>query len=285
VKTNIKETFLSIIVRPISRLIDRFFLWRKFISSFHGTTFLAELNIFFSALFDILLCFVSGWAYNPKMLLSGTYLIKLYGILIYARGGTEDLYYALPNREGDVHDFILNKLKQGDIFVDVGANVGYYTILASKLVGVNGKVFAIEPVPQTLKVLRFNIKLNGLKNVIVVDKAGWHTRTKLKLKIPMNEFGLSSSFRSGGLEVNVDAIPLDEVLNCTNRLEIKLIKLDVEGAEYEVLKGSIETLKHTKFVILELSRRTEACLRLLQAYGFKCKKMKFTNYYACARVK
>jgi len=285
VKTNIKETFLSIIVRPISRLIDRFFLWRKFISSFHGTTFLAELNIFFSALFDILLCFVSGWAYNPKMLLSGTYLIKLYGILIYARGGTEDLYYALPNREGDVHDFILNKLKQGDIFVDVGANVGYYTILASKLVGVNGKVFAIEPVPQTLKVLRFNIKLNGLKNVIVVDKAGWHTRTKLKLKIPMNEFGLSSYFRSGGLEVNVDAIPLDEVLNCTNRLEIKLIKLDVEGAEYEVLKGSIETLKHTKFVILELSRRTEACLRLLQAYGFKCKKMKFTNYYACARVK
>jgi len=285
VKTNIKETFLSIIVRPISRIIDRFFLWRKFISSFHGTTFLAELNIFFSALFDILLCFVSGWAYNPKMLLSGTYLIKLYGILIYARGGTEDLYYALPNREGDVHDFILNKLKQGDIFVDVGANVGYYTILASKLVGVNGKVFAIEPVPQTLKVLRFNIKLNGLKNVIVVDKAGWHTRTKLKLKIPMNEFGLSSSFRSGGLEVNVDAIPLDEVLNCTNRLEIKLIKLDVEGAEYEVLKGSIETLKHTKFVILELSRRTEACLRLLQAYGFKCKKMKFTNYYACARVK
>ena len=284
-KTNIKETFLSIIVRPISRLIDRFFLWRKFISSFHGTTFLAELNIFFSALFDILLCFVSGWAYNPKMLLSGTYLIKLYGILIYARGGTEDLYYALPNREGDVHDFILNKLKQGDIFVDVGANVGYYTILASKLVGVNGKVFAIEPVPQTLKVLRFNIKLNGLKNVIVVDKAGWHTRTKLKLKIPMNEFGLSSYFRSGGLEVNVDAIPLDEVLNCTNRLEIKLIKLDVEGAEYEVLKGSIETLKHTKFVILELSRRTEACLRLLQAYGFKCKKMKFTNYYACARVK
>jgi hypothetical protein len=101
----------------------------------------------------------------------------------------------------------------------------------------------------------------------------------------MNEFGLSSSFRSGDLEVNVDAIPLDEVLNCTNRLEIKLIKLDVEGAEYEVLKGSIETLKHTKFVILELSRRTEACLRLLQAYGFKCKKMKFTNYYACARVK
>jgi hypothetical protein len=75
------------------------------------------------------------------------------------------------------------------------------------------------------------------------------------------------------------------VLIYINPLEIKLIKVDVEGAEYEVLKGSTETLKHTKFVVLELSRKTEACLRLLQAYGFKCKKMKFTNYYACVRVK
>jgi FkbM family methyltransferase len=241
--------------------------------------------MFFSALFDILFYFVSGWNYNPKMLLSGTYLIKLHAILIYARGGTEDLYNALPSREGDVHDFILNRLKPGDIFVDVGANVGYYSIRASKLVGVEGKVFAVEPVPQTVMILEFNIKLNGLENVIVIDKAGWHTRAKLKLKVPKGEFGSSSSFRSGSLVVEVDAIPLDEIFTRTNLLEIKLIKIDVEGAEYEALKGLTKTLKRTKFVVLELSRKTEACLRLLQDYGFKCRKMAFTNYYACKRVK
>jgi len=277
------KDFLTL--RPISRLIQRIFLWRKFIYSFRGTTFLAELNIFLSALFDTLFHSISGWTYNPKIILSGIYLIKPHGILIYARGGTEDLYNVLPNREGDVHDFILNNLESGDIFVDIGANIGYYTILAARLIGIDGKVFAIEPVPQTLKVLRFNIKLNGLRNVMVFDKAGWRARAKLKLKIPMSEFGSASYFRRGSLEVNVDAIPLDEVLNCTNRLEIKLIKIDVEGAEYEVLKGLTETLKCTKSIVLELSRKTEACLRLLQAHGFNFKKMRFMNYYACARVK
>ena len=285
VKTKIKEMFLSSTVRPISRFIDRVFLWRRFISSFHGTTFLAELNIFLSALFDTLFYSISGWAYNPKMLISGIYLTKPYGILIYARGGTEDLYYALPNREGDVHDFIFNNLKHGDIFVDVGTNVGYYTILASRLVGVDGKVFAVEPVPSTVKVLKLNVRLNGAENVTVIDKAGWNARTKLKLKISMGEFGLSSHFRNDGLEVEVDAIPLDEMLAHTNLSRIKLIKIDVEGAEFEVLQGLTETLKCTKFVILELSRKAEACLRLLQAHGFKCKKMKFTNYFACGRVK
>jgi FkbM family methyltransferase len=259
-------------------------LWQKIISSFQGTTLFAEFNMFFSALLDVLFYIVSGWNYNPKILFSGTYLIKLYGVLVYARGGTEDLYNALPGREGDVHDFILNKLKPGDIFVDVGANVGYYSIRASKLVGAKGKVFAVEPVPQTVTVLKFNIKLNGVRNVTVIDKAGWHTRAKLKLKVAKGPVGSSSFCRSANLVVDVDAIPLDEIFNTRNLLEIKLIKIDVEGAEYEVLKGLTKTLKHTKFVVLELSRKKEACLRLLQSHGFKCRRMAFMNHYACKRV-
>jgi len=247
--------------------------------------FLAEFNLFISAFVDVLFYSISGWTYNPKMLFFGIYLIKPHRIFIYARGGTDDLYHALPNREGDVYNFILSNLKLGDIFVDVGANVGYYSILAPKLVGTNGKVFAIEPIPQTSQVLKFNIKLNKLENVIVIDEAGWHTYAKLKLKIPMGEFGLASSFRNGELEVDVDAIPLNEVLAHTGLSQIKLIKIDVEGAEYEVLRGLTETLKHTKFVVLELSRKADACLKMLQAYGFECRKMKFTDYYVCAKIK
>ena len=81
----------------------------------------------------------------------------------------------------------------------------------------------------------------------------------------------------------MEAIPLDKVLASVH--EVKLLKIDVEGSEYEVLKGLKGTLNHTKFVILELSRKADACLNLIQAHGFKCKKMKFTSYYLCYREK
>ena len=109
---------------------------------------------------------------NPKLLRPGFYLIKPYNIVIYVRG-TDDFYYALPRREGSVHDFIVSVLKEGDVFVDVGANIGYYTILGSKLVGSKGLVIAVEPVPDTVKILRFNLRLNDIKNVLVIDKAAW----------------------------------------------------------------------------------------------------------------
>jgi predicted RNA methylase len=62
-----------------------------------------------------------------------------------------------------VHDFVVDTLGPGDIFIDVGANIGYYSILASKLIGVNGRVFAVEPIPSTAGVLRFNLKINSLR--------------------------------------------------------------------------------------------------------------------------
>lgn len=252
-----------------------------FIKSFRGMSFKAQLNIFLSALIDTLFYTISGWAYNPKTLFSGIYLVKPYGFLMYERGGTEDLYYALPRREGDVHDFIVDTLGPGDIFIDVGANIGYYSILASKLVGVNGRVFAVEPIPSTAGVLRFNLKINSLRNVVVVEKAGYFTQGRLKMSIPFKEFGSASILRKGGVEVYVEAVPLDDLFN--DIPYVKLLKLDVEGSEYEVLKGLNKTLNHTECVVLELSRRADDCLKLLREHGFKCRKAKFTSYYVCCR--
>jgi FkbM family methyltransferase len=200
---------------------------------------------------------------------SGTYLVKPYKIFIYERGGTDDLYNALPKREGDVEGLILNNLKPGDIFVDIGANIGYYTILASKLVGANGRVFAIEPVPQTVKILKINLLLNEANNVTLIEKAAWNITGKLRIKISKGWFGLASLFRNEGWEIEVDAITLDEVLPDEQLSEIKLIKIDVEGAGYEVLQGLARILQNTKIVILELSRKTESCLKLLQTLALK----------------
>jgi len=275
------KKLLNVVANFASRFLSRVLLWRVFVKSFQGMSFKAELNIFLSALIDVLFYALSGWMYNPKTLFSGTYLVKPYGFLIYARGGTEDLYYALPKREGDVHDFIVNALKPGDVFIDVGANIGYYSILASRLVDVNGMVFSVEPIPSTVEVLRFNLKINRLRNVVVIDKAGYFSHDRLKMSIPFKEFGLASIFRKGEIEVYVEAIPLDDLFH--NIPYIKLIKIDVEGSEYEVLRGLSKTLNNTEYVILEISRRTYDCLKLLLERGFKCKKMKITNYYVCCK--
>jgi hypothetical protein len=76
---------------------------------------------------------------------------------------------------------------------------------------------------------------------------------------------------------------LDDVLAYVPK--IKLIKVDVEGAEYEVLQGLNQTLTRTQWVVLKLSRRVNECLELLMKSGFTCEKMKFTSYYKCCKTR
>jgi hypothetical protein len=101
------------------------------------------------------------------------------------------------------------------------------------------------------------------------------------MKIAFGEFGCASFFRNG-VEVDVDAIPLDDVL--ADVPKIKLVKVDVEGSEYEVLQGLRQTLTRTEYVVLELSRRVGECLKLLKECGFTYEKMKFTTYYKCCKT-
>jgi FkbM family methyltransferase len=81
--------------------------------------------------------------------------------------------------------------KQGDIVVDIGAHIGHYTIIASKRVGTNGKVVAIEAHPSNFEMLNRNIKLNQLTNVIPLNYAAYSKETKIKLYVPDEESGYS----------------------------------------------------------------------------------------------
>jgi FkbM family methyltransferase len=188
--------------------------------------------------------------WNPRTLWSGLYVVKQqYNFIIFTRGGTEDLYYALPRREPPVYDLMLSILKKDDVFVDVGANIGYYTILAAKL---GAHVIAVEPVPETAKVLMLNLKLNGVKNVVVVNKAAWDKREKLLINIPKGFYGYASVYKrhfSQTIKMMVEGFPLDDILKGFSR-NIKLIKIDVEGAEYRVIKGMGESLLNTMYVVI-----------------------------------
>jgi FkbM family methyltransferase len=149
--------------------------------------------------------------------------------------------------------------KQGDIVVDIGANIGRYTLIASKRVGTNGKVVAIEAHPGNFEMLNRNIKLNRLTNVIPLNYAAYSKETKVKLYVPDEESGYTIYHtlmeRTGKKFVEVDAITLDYLLLQLNGIregvvEVNWIKIDVEGVEFEVLKGATNVLSKSKDIAL-----------------------------------
>jgi FkbM family methyltransferase len=137
-------------------------------------------------------------------------------------------------------------LGEGDTFIDVGANVGWYSVLAAKRVGETGKVVAFEPEPSSLETLRRNVRLNGLNNVVVEGKALSNAGGTFKLFLAKANLGMHSLVLNHGGEhyVEVEAVRFDDYWR--GRGPVRLIKIDTEGAEAMILDGMRETLKSQK---------------------------------------
>jgi FkbM family methyltransferase len=136
--------------------------------------------------------------------------------------------------------------KEGDTVIDIGAHIGRYTIPSSKKVGNTGKVVAIEADPENFELLKRNIALNKLTNVLPLNYAVFSTTTRMKLyeqsaSAKYNSLMLARAAKTKNyVEVNADT--LDNILKLNEVNQVNWIKIDVEGAEFEVLKGSAETL-------------------------------------------
>ena len=143
-------------------------------------------------------------------------------------------------------DVALPKTEKGDIFLDVGAHIGKYALQVAKIVGEKGLVIAIEPMPENYDALLQNIWLNKLENIIPLNIAAWNTESDLKLFIG-DKNGRNSLKNNRGLGyVEVKTKVLDKVLKKLNVNQVDWIKIDVEGAEYEVLQGLGNTLKNNR---------------------------------------
>src|ERR687889_2899131 len=174
--------------------------------------------------------------------------------------------------------------KEGDIVVDIGAHIGLYTIISSKRVGANGKVVAIEANPSNFEMLNSNIKLNQLTNIISLNNAVYSKETKIKLYLPGEELGhtiyntvMSDRAKNEDKFVEVSANTLDYFLQLKGITDVNWIKIDVEGAEFEVLKGATNVLSKSKDIALlieihNLSGGTNLyrqILEFLRLYNFK----------------
>jgi FkbM family methyltransferase len=178
--------------------------------------------------------------------------------------------------------------KHSDVVVDVGAHLGRHTIIASKRVGQKGKIVAIEAHPGNFEMLNRNIKLNRLTNVISLNNAVYSDKMKVKLYMPDEESGHYSTMTERREQtrkkfVEVNANTLDNLLQQNGIDEVNWIKIDVEGAEYEVLKGATNILSKSKDIALLIEIHNlgdtnfyEPILKLLGSYGFR---VKFENTY------
>jgi FkbM family methyltransferase len=213
-----------------------------------------------------------------------------YNIEYYCRNNKYDFTTMTMREDEIIHHF---NTKQGDIVVDVGAHIGKYTLIASKRVGANGKVIAIEAHPGNYDMLNRNIKLNGLTNVTTLNYAVYSKESKVKLFLPGEKSNhsiyntlLPSRATDEGKFVEVTADTLDNLLqkNGISHAEVNWLKIDVEGAELEVIKGAHAILSNSNNITLLIEVHNieddknlyMPIMDLMEKYNFK---IEFENTY------
>lgn len=170
--------------------------------------------------------------------------------------------WAFQEWEPDLTRFITSRLGDGDVFVDVGANIGYYSLLAAKSVGERGSVVAVEASPAMFDDLHRNAMASDYGDRIrqVNKAAAAKSGTLTVFAGPRHNAGMSTTLASRGLHVEstIDALPLDEILTFPEMTSMRLIKIDVEGAEPDVLAGMsnlIGSMRPDAEIVVELSPR------------------------------
>jgi FkbM family methyltransferase len=136
-------------------------------------------------------------------------------------------------------------LRPGDVLVDVGANIGYFTLLGSSLVGTSGKVVAIEASPRIFALLSSNIARNAATNVRAVNKAAAYAAGQVAVfAAPSDNIGHTSTIPAEGniFENFVDAESLQYILFGDEMTRTRLLKIDIEGAEGPVVKSFLENI-------------------------------------------
>lgn len=185
--------------------------------------------------------------------------------------------------EPDIGAFVRRRLGPGDTFVDVGANIGYHTLIADDAVGVDGRVVAIEASRIICEQLEETLERNRTQSSIrVVNRAVSDARGQIPFfSGPAHNVGLSTTVESRGfaLETLVECASLGDLLEDDEIASARLIKIDVEGGEDNVIRGigrSVESLPENVEIVVEVSPKwwseqgqtAEEMLRPLTAAGF-----------------
>jgi len=156
------------------------------------------------------------------------------GVSYAARTGTLDL--GIVN-EIWVHQHYVPKgfeIREGDVVVDMGAHIGIFSVFASRLAG-KGRVYSFEPTPENFELLEHNIKLNRADNILAFNLAMADKTGQREISICASNSGGHSFYSDTGNKIIVNTISLKEFVDQNGIFKINFMKLDCEGAEYDIL--------------------------------------------------
>jgi FkbM family methyltransferase len=171
--------------------------------------------------------------------------------------------YSSGRNERWVQEAVAGALRPGSVFFDVGANVGFFALLAARAVGPRGRVVAVEPMPANAAALRRNVERNGEHNVTVVEAAAGREPGRGRLGLSTHPGG--NALESTGAPtdvtgfVEVDVVTIDDLVQGGQAPPPSLVKIDTESGEAEVIEGMGRVLAtHRPSVLIELDAATVA---------------------------
>ncbi len=171
-------------------------------------------------------------------------------------------------------------IKKGT-FVDVGANVGRYSMMVANNLKDKGRLVSIEPEPEVFETLKKNAELNKIKNAVLINTACFSRNKNMKFYITKS-LGEHSLYGKGKC-IKIRARKLDDILKERKINDVNLIKIDVEGAEFEVIKGAAKTISMQKPMIIFESleeERASKITKFLKKEGYKVHQISNRNYFA-----
>lgn len=287
-RKKIKRLVPAILVGPMRRIYTYFMrlgIWFSIMRNIHGVSARDKVILWISFLVSPLTCArsLAEWR-DPKLL--GAAMLRVRGVGVFSvRGNSDDLWHILPSREQAIVDTINSRLGPGDCFVDAGANMGFYSILAASRVGKSGTVIAVEMMPDTASILRKQINDNGFDQIEVLEKALSDNEGTVTARVTEGQFGQASILATpiSGTErlIEVEATTLDSAL--AKIPEIQLMKLDLEGVEASVLRGAEAVVGRTQALIFEAWQDSHDISSILENHGFAIIKLDGRNNLAVRR--
>jgi len=189
-----------------------------------------------------------------KIKQSGNNLVLTHGCNMEVNPNDEGLSAELlvyGSHEPDTTEFVSTYLKENMVCVDVGANIGYYSTLYSRVVGQNGKVLAIEPSPVNFEYLKNNLKLQNFDNYLVFNCASGDKEDSVRFLVDKrankcmivqdeNEFPENSNI------ISVPVRKIDDIITESKVDRVDFLKIDVEGYEWFSIQGGLKTIQKFK---------------------------------------
>jgi FkbM family methyltransferase len=194
----------------------------------------------------------------------------------------------LGSYEFEKQQQFIKHIRAGDVIYDIGAHVGFYTLLSSQLTGSAGRVIAFEPYPPNIHFLNEHIKLNQLINVTLIPKAVSDRMGQTTFEVAEStSMGHLSNETSSATTIVVNTVALDQFIIEAQLPLPDVLKVDIEGAEFDFLQGArqlLETRAIKLFLATHGHKVHEKCLMFLQTLGYEVLSLEDTPVELCSEL-